>query len=211
MRILFVLKGLALLRHFDEVLRQLAERGHQIVLADPKEHVEDQRLPDLLDHPRISVVRAPRSRGDALKFTALVVRRIRDYLRYHEPALWGAHENRRRALAELIRTLSSETVLLPPDAPDYLMQLGEPEAGVVRRVFQDIEDLIPSSPTIEQFILAQRPDLMLVTPLVSIGGRQADFVKAARAVGVPVGLPVFSWDNLSNKGVMHVRPDRVFV
>jgi hypothetical protein len=52
---------------------------------------------------------------------------------------------------------------------------------------------------------------MLVTPLVSIGGRQADFVKAARAVGVPVGLPVFSWDNLSNKGVMHVRPDRVFV
>jgi hypothetical protein len=211
MRILFVLKGLALLRHFEEALAQLAERGHEIVLADPKEHVENQRLPDRLNHPRVSVVHAPRSRGDALKFTALVVRRIRDYLRYHEPALRGAHENRRRALDELVGTLSGGTVQVPLDAPDYLMPLGATETTAVRRVFQDIEDLIPSSPTIERFIRERRPHIMLVTPLVSIGGRQADFVKAARAVGVPVGLPVFSWDNLSNKGVMHVRPDRVFV
>jgi hypothetical protein len=211
MRILFVLKGLPLLRHFEETLAHLAERGHRIVLADLKEHPDAREVPERLKHPGVSVVRAPRNRADHLKFTALVVRRIRDYLRYHEPALHGAHENRRRALAGLIETLSSGTAHLAPGAPDYLLPLGEAEAGLVRRVFQDLEDLIPSSPVIEQFIREQRPDLMLVTPLVSLGGRQPDFVKSARAAGVPVGLPVFSWDNLSNKGVMHVLPDRVFV
>jgi len=210
-RLLVVVKGLALLRHFEEVFELLLARGHNLVFAGAKERPDAAVLPPFASHSRCSVVNAPHGRGDDLGLTVLVVRRIRDYLRYHEPALWGAYENRRRALAQLIQTLSSETAHLPPDAPDYLLRLGDAEAGILRRVFQDIEDLIPSSPFVDRFIHDQRPDAVLVTPLVSIGGRQADFVKSARTLGVPVGLPVFSWDNLSNKGVMHVKPDRVFV
>ena len=36
-------------------------------------------------------------------------------------------------------------------------------------------------------------------------------VKSAKAIGVPVVFPVFSWDNLSTKGLIHVQPDRVLV
>ena len=52
---------------------------------------------------------------------------------------------------------------------------------------------------------------MLVSPLVRFGSEQADWVKSARALGIPVGFPVFSWDNLTTKGIIHVQPDRVFV
>ena len=36
-------------------------------------------------------------------------------------------------------------------------------------------------------------------------------MKSARALGIPVGFPVFSWDNLTTKGIVHVHPDCVFV
>ena len=47
--------------------------------------------------------------------------------------------------------------------------------------------------------------------MVGVGFTQADFVKSARALGIPSGLLVFSWDNLSNKGLIHEMPDRMFV
>ena len=55
------------------------------------------------------------------------------------------------------------------------------------------------------------PTLLVVTPLVKIGSYQADYVKSARALRIPVVFPVFSWDNLSTKGLVHVMPDLVLV
>ena len=50
-----------------------------------------------------------------------------------------------------------------------------------------------------------------MTPLVDFGSAQEEYVKAARALAIPSALCVHSWDNLTNKGLIHVRPDRVFV
>ena len=57
----------------------------------------------------------------------------------------------------------------------------------------------------------EAPDVLLVSPLVRFGSEQSDWVKSAKALGIPVGFPVFSWDNLTTKGVIHVEPDRIFV
>ncbi len=74
-----------------------------------------------------------------------------------------------------------------------------------------IEDSIPSDPGRERFLQEESPDVVLVSPLVRFGSEQSDWVKSAKALGIPVGFPVFSWDNLTTKGVIHVEPDRVFV
>jgi hypothetical protein len=73
------------------------------------------------------------------------------------------------------------------------------------------EELVPSDHGLEAFLREQRPDVLLITPLIMIGSQQPDFVKSAKALGVPVVFPVFSWDNLSTKGLVHVLPDRVLV
>ena len=57
----------------------------------------------------------------------------------------------------------------------------------------------------------RHPDVVLVTPLVDLGSDQVEYVKAARALGIRSGLCVHSWDNLTNKGLIRVLPDRVFV
>ena len=53
--------------------------------------------------------------------------------------------------------------------------------------------------------------MLLVTPLVDIGSDQVDYVKAAQRLGIRSALPVLSWDNLTNKGLIRVQPDRVYV
>jgi hypothetical protein len=52
---------------------------------------------------------------------------------------------------------------------------------------------------------------MLVTPLVTFESYQTDYVKVAHRLGVPIVFLPFSWDNLTNKGLVRVQPDRVFV
>ena len=52
---------------------------------------------------------------------------------------------------------------------------------------------------------------VLVTPLVDLGSRQADWLRAAKRLGIRTGFPVFSWDNLTNKGIVRDVPDLTLV
>jgi len=46
---------------------------------------------------------------------------------------------------------------------------------------------------------------------VDYGSYQTDYVKSAHRVGVPVVFAPFSWDNLTNRGLIRVEPDRMLV
>lgn len=212
MRILFVLKGFGLIRHFEEVVQHLVTNGHTVILAQAKVKAGRETVPDSLRRlPGCSAIPASIGAPDGQRLALDLLRMTRDYLRYHEPALWAATANRRRALSRLVRTVSVGTAKLPPATSDVLFRLDEPAVALLRQGFRDLEAAFPADPGYVRFLESQQPDLLLVTPLVNLGGRQAEFVKAARALGVPSALPVFSWDNLSNKGVIHQLPDRVFV
>ncbi len=210
MRVLFVLKGLALVRHFDATLLRLADNGHQVILAPMKLGYEDLLPEALATHVNCDVLFASAKRTESAH-TATVLRQAHDYLRYHEPALADASANRRRALTHLLQTVSDGTRELSEDTPDLPLSLNATEVRRLRKLFGEVEKILPPATLIEEFISAQQPDVMLITPLVTFGGLQSDYVKAARHLGIPSGCPVFSWDNLSNKGVMHEHPDRTFV
>ena len=53
--------------------------------------------------------------------------------------------------------------------------------------------------------------MLLLSPVVHFGSAQADLVASARRLGIPVGMLLFSWDNLSTKGRLHRPPDWMFV
>ena len=52
---------------------------------------------------------------------------------------------------------------------------------------------------------------MLLTPLIDLGSSQIDYLRAARELGVPTALCVWSWDHLSSKALIRECPERVFV
>jgi hypothetical protein len=50
-----------------------------------------------------------------------------------------------------------------------------------------------------------------VSPLVQFRSRQREWVRAARGLGIGTMACVYSWDVLTNRGLMHALPDRVAV
>jgi hypothetical protein len=205
MRILFVMLNPAYVRHYEGPIRLLAERGHRIHVAfsDPRKESDNRLAERLADEcPRVTLGPAPR-RGDAWSGLARAVRGSIDALRYLDPRYAHAEKLRERAL------VWPAGPALRPVAP--LLRRRPRLSRALRRGLALLEQAIPSSRAIERFIRSYGFDAVLVTPLVDLASTQVDWVKSARALGRPVGLCVASWDNLTNKGLIRVEPDRVVV
>ena len=207
MKILFSMRHSGALRNFASTIRELAERGHDVHLAFMMQDKwgDSRLLWELTDsYPNITT-------GELGKKTpwrfwlglARAVRSAADYVRYETPEYHDATALRERA-ATRVPLLFRSLLRLP---------LVRSRAGLsaVASLLNLLERAIPTDEWIAGLISAQKPDVVLVTPLVDIGSDQVEYVKAARALGIHSGLCVHSWDNLTNKGLIRVLPERVFV
>lgn len=236
-RILFVMLHPGFIRYYEGALEGLAGAGHEVRLAFEVSHdkLGANALARRLEaaSPRITCGDAPtrsdsvrdflarldrsatrsglaRQRGGrrearehAWESLATTVRLILDYLRFLEPAFARADKLRDRAEKRLPR------VYVP------VVRAVAAAGGRTRRAFaavlRAVERAIPTSPALEAFVRGQRPDLLLLTPLIELGSQQVDYVKCARRLGIRSALCVASWDNLTSKGLIRVIPDHVIV
>ena len=87
-----------------------------------------------------------------------------------------------------------------------------PARWMLRGALRRLEHAVPPSEAIDSYLREQRPDVLLVTPLIGVvTSYQLDYVAAAKRLGIPTGFCVWSWDNLSSKALIRDKPDRVFV
>lgn len=194
-------------RNFEGVLRELAERGHAVHVAfeGEKDGLDDQQRSLISDlagaYPSITSGRAPIPARLRSAYGSRL-RGIADYLRYLEPEYAHAAALRARARSHAVWGLGSLEAFLRrrPSVRRGLSRGGEALAR-----------LGPAPRPIARYLREQRPDIVLVSPLTHFGSPQPDYLRAARRLGLPSALALFSWDNLTNKGVMHEIPDRVLV
>jgi hypothetical protein len=190
-------------RRFVGVGRALAEAGHEIVVASPKGRKQTLRQFATMEaYDEVSNA----AFGEALA----LLRQTRDYLWYLSPEQQVNSFNRRRALWNLLQTASARTVEASPDWPDPAVSVAPERAAALATVLGELDAWIPPDRGVLDFLAEQEPDVVLVSPLVRQQTHQTEIVKAARALDVPSALLVYSWDNLSNKGRIHVAPDRIF-
>jgi FkbM family methyltransferase len=194
------------LRNFDGVVRTLAERGHSVRLGflDKGELV----LPESLKHPNIEIGTCAKGRGDPWRPYTRPIRRMRDALRYLQPLYRRAGKLRERAFEGIDFPFGQVLVVV--------YHLGWVRYLLVpffARLLAFLEEMIPSDePRINAFIRTAKPDVILISPLVQRGSEyQTDYVKGAHDLGIPVAVLPFSWDNLTNKGLMRVVPDKILV
>jgi hypothetical protein len=74
-----------------------------------------------------------------------------------------------------------------------------------------LEDAVPSRPEVDRFVRELAPDVVVVTGTFRHVSSEVELLKSARALGIPAGIFVTSWDNLTNKGSLKFVPERVFV
>lgn len=208
MHFLFVVGRLAHVRHFDRAIRLVAERGHDVTLASQDDDLELRGV--LAQHARIRSVAAPRNRTDDWAPHATAIRRARDFVRYLHPRYAHARPLRSRAFEKMIHAIGPARDV-PDGWSEVLLGVNKKEQRRLDALFQKLETAVPVDAGIQEFVQSQRPDALVLSPMVGVGFSQADFVKSARAIGVPSAMLVFSWDNLSNKGLIHEVPDRMFV
>ncbi len=82
---------------------------------------------------------------------------------------------------------------------------------MIAAVLRASERAMPIDPDVASYIESHPADVILVTPLLSLGSEQQDVVRIARRLGVPTALCVGSWDHLSSKALVRDVPDSVFV
>ncbi len=216
MRVLFVMRHGGYVRNFEWVLRLLAERSHQVHLGFERgraggmaERIERGRadfpLPERLherdrrrrhawarSHPRRPLAQPGVRPAPVGQLPALPVARVRR--RDQAPGPVGAEHAAAR----------------PCGSRGFRGCAPGPAAGCSSAPSAPSERLIPRSKEIDDALRREAWDLVVITPLVD-GPSQHDWLRSARALGIPAVLAVASWDNLTNKGVLFDRPDRTYV
>jgi hypothetical protein len=206
MKILFLGRHFTYFRNFESVLRELAARGHQLHLAvEQDESLGGTKLVHSLvkEFPNVTAGVLPDRPEDEWSWTATRLRLGLDYLRYQHPVFDRAYKLRERSRG---RTPGAFVTL-----GDAVHATGEWVRRGAETMIRRLERAIPEDASIRAFVEAQQPDLMLLTPLIDLGSSQIDYLRAARALGVPTALCVWSWDHLSSKALIRECPDRVFV
>ncbi len=203
MKILFLVHNLGKTRHFEGVLQELTARGHTVVLTAAHKRNKPLKLAGVFsDNPRIDVVTNPVRRVDEWEPFVRPLRQARDYVRYLHPS-YGTAEK----LASRAQTYA------PPGWPERMSPQGalRGRRTLVKRALELTETLVPSEHYYELFIRSHSPDVILITPLIDFGSYQTDFVKSAHVLGIPIAFLPFSWDNLTNRGLVRIPPDRMLV
>jgi FkbM family methyltransferase len=210
MKILFVVKQKKNVETFLATIRVLLDRGHTVALAVQEwGEARDDDYRAEIGSPRFSVVRCPTQRADQFAEVAWLLRSLRDCAHYQQPALKNAAKLQARTIHKL-----REELRMPVDndaAAAVLRAVPPQQMRRLEAVFALAEQQLPSDPLCEQFLREQAPDLLLISPLVHFGAAQADLVTSANALGIPVSMLLYSWDNLSTKGCLHQMPDRMLV
>jgi FkbM family methyltransferase len=210
MKILVVLKQKKNVDTFVATMRALTDRGHAVTLAVQEHDDErDREYRDEMSSPDFVVARGPAQRTDAWAHVAPLVRSLRDVVHYQQPPLRRAlklQERTIRKLREDLRVVGDYAQIA-----EALRAIPAAQIDRLETVFDLAERQLPSDPLHDEFLRSHAPDVLLLSPLVHFGSAQADFVASARALGIPVGMLLHSWDNLSTKGCLHQPPDRIFV
>jgi hypothetical protein len=208
MRILFIVNHDGVIRNFESTLHELTRRGHEVQLGLLQRRQalmsDAASVAELVaGYPKLGYDLVPADREH--RYTGLVAAlcSTRDYLRYLEPEYDTATKLRDRAAGYAPGVVRARAVRRALRRRPLRRALAAAARWTVVR--------LPPSDAIVQYLRAHDPDVIVFSPLVGFGLSQHAVALAAARVGVPTGVLVHSWDNLTNKGLIHVPPDLVAV
>ncbi|NOT24863.1 MAG: hypothetical protein HOP16_02065 [Acidobacteria bacterium] len=222
MKVLIIAQHVNFFRNLETVIRELCRRGHEVVflhgldLEDPRAAKKMARkitrgklvLTRGLENAEADIPgvtsgyrpKAPEASSRVLRYGRQVMNRA-TYMRKDHPSPTRVVDILER---EMPPGLAARITRNP-----WKALLRQPAA---MRAWRRIEDASPPSPTLTSLLTGIAPHVMLVSPAIWPKDLvEADYIHAARALGIPTLGYVNSWDNLTSKGTVHVLPDQFVV
>lgn len=206
-RVLFIGRGHGQLSYYASVLAALIDRGAEVEWLvdpdrDPNGRPKDAALKAFLAiRPSLKSGWAPR-RADQYRERLFALREIRNYRSYLVRDHTTPHYVE-RGRNYLVKGTTSQF-----DDPAARADLMRPETDEKLRAE---EAATPPDAMILAMLKARAPDVLLASPANMRFSEQTDYIKAAKALGIPTGICVLTWDNLSTKGLIQIQPDQLYV
>ena len=204
MQVLIVLKNVSYFTILDTVVPRLAADGHHILALSDEERSQGKSswaIDTCLENtPNLSTAFTLRRR-DAWRRILFSSRELRSYASYLNRADQSEYYLKRweNYINEGVKGLVRKSKAARSLVGSRLSQ----------NVMRSFESLAPPDPAITRWLKEYRPDVVVATPMNMRFCEEVEYVKAARALGIPTVVPVYSWDNLTTKGLFHVVPDVV--
>jgi hypothetical protein len=206
MKILVLCGTFLNVRNLEAAIRVLADRGHRIHLAANKEDRDlgGNELVETIarDHSSITYGLTPPQDRVWLNIVR-PVRHCLEYMRqaeaaYQDSPLLVARWERRAP--RFFRRLA--------DFPAFRSRAGR---SVLTAGLLALERAFPIAPSVRRFLAEQNPDVVILTPLITLGSTQLDYLREARELRLRTVFSVDSWDNLTSKALLRELPDLVIV
>ena len=195
------------MRYYYTTLQVLAERGYTLDLsfANPAKQAKDMLHEKLnKDFPGQIFVRETPKRDDKWADLSRADAWGMDYLRYLLPGYENAHRLKQRVEIHIHPAFKWPVTRLPIIRSRFGIK-------VLIKILKTIDEFIPISVKQEKYFQKIKPDMVLVTPLVTQGSSQGEYFKVARQLSIPTAYCVASWDNLSSKGLIRGKPHKVIL
>lgn len=103
-------------------------------------------------------------------------------------------------------------------APGFQRLFGIPgmklflKSRIASGILRIVEWVAPAYSDIVKNIKEFSPDAVIASPVnMRFSSVDLEYLKIAVKMHIPTALPVFSWDNLTTKGLIHIFPDRLLV
>lgn len=205
MRIYVSLPNPSFLRNLEPVVRLLVERGHYVILGiagQPERTSYLQSFVASVDSRRLSVTAPPQRLGSLSHIASWLPVAI-DYLFFLGPEFDGApytRLKRGRKIPEFARQLLKK----------YRLRYGWRRRAALAWL-RLVEEAVPADEGLIEHFRTYRPDLLLVSPLLGTDTKQLGHVRAAKTLRIPTLYAVHSWDNLTSKGLIRMRPEGIAV
>lgn len=208
MKILFIIRSSTYFHYYKSTIESLCNRGHFVTaLFDPRwsPSAEQKAVTDFdkrFKNFNYSWARPRSGFGGALS------RYARDMASYHRFIYYPKLE----ALEPFFKDWKAHM----PFALRAFLKIPGAKQLVKLRLTGDlllaIDDLVPADKKSSGHIADLNPDIVVASP-VNMRGLSADaeYLKAAKRLRIPTAVQVISWDNLTVRGRLYFKPDRLLV
>jgi hypothetical protein len=195
MRVLMIGQHAGVFRALDPVMRELSRREHEIVFLHGPRQSED-RLPEITGV----------TTGERLEPEEEWPRRLRVGRQVINRGIYWrkSHPSPERVSTSLENRLPDD-VRAKVRRPLWRSMIG---TRVALRAWRWVEAASPASPAVMAQLTQIDPDVVMVSPVIwSTDPVEADYVHAARTLGLPTIGCANGWDDLTGHGTVHALPD----
>lgn len=224
-KILYVLPGLSLFAYHESIISHLCKSGYSVDLVVLKNRAFqdvktkfnsfDESIPDnysiesyfaqflQLHQEQLTLLKqskpllSPRLFSSALRF-------IRSYLSYCR----RFPENNFYRIRWKRYMLKDHPFLL--NVPEWIFKLFS-NFRFSFSLLYFLDFFLPCKPDVYNLIRKSNPSLVFSSPGNMRYTKEVEFLKAAKHLRIPTAISVLSWDNLTNKGMIHMKPNYLFV